>query len=32
MIPAIKKLYADDEEQQREALKRHLNFLILKEQ
>ncbi|EFU17132.1 PTS system mannose/fructose/sorbose family IID component [Enterococcus faecalis TX1346] len=26
MIPAIKKLYADDEEQQREALKRHLNF------
>ncbi len=26
MIPAIKKLYADDEEQQKEALKRHLNF------
>lgn len=26
MIPAIKKFYADDEEQQREALKRHLNF------
>ncbi|TQA87914.1 PTS system mannose/fructose/sorbose family transporter subunit IID [Enterococcus faecalis] len=26
MIPAIKKLYVDDEEQQREALKRHLNF------
>lgn len=26
MIPAIKKLYADDEEAQREALKRHLAF------
>lgn len=26
MIPAVKKLYADDEDAQREALKRHLNF------
>lgn len=26
MIPAIKKLYADSEEEQREALKRHLSF------
>lgn len=26
MIPAIKKLYKDDEDAQREALKRHLNF------
>lgn len=26
MIPAIKKLYADNEEEQREALKRHLAF------
>lgn len=26
MIPAIKKLYADSEDEQREALKRHLNF------
>lgn len=26
MIPAIKKLYADNEDEQREALKRHLNF------
>lgn len=26
MIPAIKKLYADSEEEQREALKRHLAF------
>ena len=26
MIPAIKKLYSDDREAQKEALKRHLNF------
>lgn len=26
MIPTIKKLYANDEDEQREALKRHLNF------
>ena len=26
MIPAIKKLYSDDKEAQKEALKRHLNF------